>query len=69
MAPEDLIAELHRKVVLAPDEQELEAALSELQSALREYCDYLESVSAGYLLSLPLGIRKRLNKLHETIAA
>ncbi len=29
---------------------------------------YLESVSADYLLSLPLAIRKRLSKLHETIA-
>jgi len=45
------------------------AALGELQSALQEHCDYLESVSADYLLSLPLAIRKRLSKLHETIAA
>jgi hypothetical protein len=55
--------------VLAPDEPELEAALGELQSALQEHCYYLESVSADYLLSLPLAIRKRLSKLHETIVA
>ena len=68
MTPEDLIDELRHKVVLAPDEPELEAALDELQSALQEHCYYLESVSADYLLSLPLAIRKRLSKLHETIA-
>ena len=69
MAPEDLITELCKKVVLALDEQELEAALDELQSALQEHCYYLESVSADYLLDLPLAIRKRLNKLHATAAA
>ncbi len=69
MTPEDLIDELCHKVVLAPDEPELEAALAKLQSALQEHRDYLESVSADYLLSLPLAIRKRLSKLHETIAA
>jgi hypothetical protein len=69
MTPEDLIDELRHKVVLAPDEFELEAALGELQSALQEHCNYLESVSADYLLSLPLAIRKRLSKLHETTAA
>ena len=68
MTPEDLIDELRHKVVLAPDEPQLEAALDELQSALQEHCYYLESVSADYLLSLPLAIRKRLSKLHETIA-
>jgi hypothetical protein len=67
--PEDLIDELCRKVVLAPDEAELEAAIEELQSALQEHRDYLESVAADYLLGLPLAIRKRLSKLHETIAA
>ena len=69
MTPEDLIDELCHKVVLAPDEPELEAALAKLQSALQEHCHYLWSVSADYLLSLPLAIRKRLSKLHETIAA
>ena len=69
MTPEDLINELRKKVVLAPDEAELEAALGELQSALQEHTYYLETVSADYLLSLPLAIRKRLSKLHETIAA
>jgi hypothetical protein len=69
MTPEDLIDELCHKVVQAPDEPELEAALGELQSALQEHYDYLESVAADYLLSLPLAIRKRLSKLHETIAA
>ncbi len=69
MTPEDLIDELRHKVVLAPDELELEAALGELQSALQKHCYYLESVSADYLLSLPLAIRKRLSKLHETTAA
>jgi hypothetical protein len=69
MTPEDLIAELRKKVLLAPDEAELETALDELQSALQEHRDYLESVSADYLLSLPLAIRKRLSKVHETIAA
>ena len=66
MTPEDLIDELRKKVVLAPDEAELEAALDDLQSALQEHRDYLESVAADYLLSLPLAIRKRLDKLHET---
>ena len=69
MTPEDLILELRKKVVLAPDEAELESALDELQSALQKHRDYLESVAADYLLSLPLAIRKRLSKLHETIAA
>ena len=44
MPPEDLIDELWRKVVLAPDEPELEAALDELQFALQKHRDYLESV-------------------------
>jgi hypothetical protein len=64
-----LVDELCHKVVLAPDEPELEAALGELQSALQEYRDYLESVAADCLFSLPLAIRKRLSKLHETIDA
>jgi len=68
MTPEDLIDELRKKVVLAPDEAELEAALDDLQSALQEHRDYLESVAADYLLSLPLAIRKRLDKVHETYA-
>ena len=37
MTPEDLIDELRKKVVLAPDEAELEAALDDLQSALQEH--------------------------------
>ena len=69
MTPEDLIDELSHNVVLAPDGPELERALGELQSALHEHHDYLESVAADYLLSLPLAIRKRLSKLHETAAA
>ena len=69
VTPEDLIDELSHNVVLAPDGPQLEAALAELQSALQEHHDYLESVAADYLLSLPLAIRKRLSKLHETIAA
>jgi len=69
VTPEDLIDELCHRVVLALDEQELEAALCELQSALQEHCEYLDSVSADYLLTLPLAIRKRLSKLHEAIAA
>jgi hypothetical protein len=69
MTPEDLIDELSHNVVLAPDGPEFERALGELQSALQEYRDYLESVAADYLLSLPLAIRKRLSKLHETAAA
>ena len=69
MTPEDLINELCHKAVLAPDERELEAALDELQSAMQEHREYLESVGTDYLLSLPLAIRKRLSKLHETIAA
>ena len=67
--PEDLIDELCHKVVLAPDERELEAALDELQSAMQEHREHLESVAATYLLSLPVAIRKRLGKLHETVAA
>jgi hypothetical protein len=69
MSPEDLIDELCHKVMLAPDELELEAALAELQSALQEHRSYLESVAADYLLSLPLAIRKRLSKIHESITA
>jgi hypothetical protein len=69
MTPEDLISELRKKVLLAPDEAELEDALDELQSALQEHREYLESVAADYLLDIPLAIRKRLSKLHETIAA
>ena len=68
MTPEDLIDELCKKVVLAPDEAELEAALDDLQSALQEHREYLESVCTDYLLILPLAIRKRLDKLHETYA-
>ena len=56
-------------LVLGPDERELEAAIDELQSALQEHREYLESGAADYLLSLPLTIRKRLSKLHETVAA
>ena len=67
--PEDLIDGLCHKIALAPDERELEAALGEFQSALQEHHAYLESVAADYLLSLPLAIRKRLSKLHETTAA
>ncbi len=67
--PEDLIDELCHKVVLAPDERELGAALDELQSAMQEHREYLESVSADYLLSLPVAIRKRLGKLREAVAA
>ena len=48
-APEDLVDELRKKVVLAPDEAELEAALDDLQSALQEHRDYLDSVAADYL--------------------
>jgi hypothetical protein len=69
MTPEDLIDELRKKVVLASDETELESALDELQSALQKHRADLESAATDYLLSLPLAIRKRLNKLHETIAA
>ena len=69
ITPEDLINELFHKAVLAVDEAQFEAALNELQSALQKHCYYLESVSADYLLSLPLAIRKRLSKLHETITA
>ena len=68
MTPEDLIDELRKKVLLAPDEAELEAALDDLQSALQEHREYLESVAADYLLSLPLAIRKRLDRVHETYA-
>jgi len=49
MTPEDLIDELRKKVVLAPDVAELEAALDDLQSALQEHREYLESVAADYL--------------------
>jgi hypothetical protein len=67
--PEDLINELCHRVALAPDERELEAALNELQSAMQEHREYLESVAADYLLSLPFAIRKRLSKLHEAVTA
>ena len=69
MTPEECIDQLRKKVVQAPNEAELEDALDELQSALQEHREYLESVAADYLLDIPLAIRKRLSKLHETIAA
>jgi hypothetical protein len=69
MTPEDLINELWRKVVLARDEPELEGALDELQSALQQHRDHLESLAADYFLNLPLAIRKRVSTLHEKIAA
>ena len=70
MTPEDLIDEMHHTVVLAADEQELEAALNELQSALQEHRAELDSAAADHLLRLPLSIRKRLSKFHhEAIAA
>ena len=56
-----------KKIMLAPDEAELEAALADLQSALQENRDYLESMAADYRLSLPLAIRERLNKLHKNV--
>ena len=69
MTPEELIDELSHNVLLASDSLELERAIDELQSALQQHRYYLESVSADYLLDLPLAIRKRIGKLHETIAA
>jgi hypothetical protein len=69
MPPEDLIDKLAHNVVQAPDGPQLDAAFNELLSALREHYNYLESVSSDYLLSLPLAIRKRVRKPHETIAA
>jgi hypothetical protein len=57
MTPEDRIDELWHKLVLAPHERELKAALDGLQSALQEHRDYLESVAADRLLSLLLAIR------------
>ena len=69
MTPEECIDQLRKKVMQAPNEAELEGALDELQSALQEHREYLESVAADYLLDIPLAIRKRLSKLHETIAA
>ena len=68
LPPEDLVDELCKKINAAPDEAEMEAALDDLQSALQEHRDYLDSVAADYLLSLPLAIRKRLDKVHETYA-
>lgn len=69
MTPEECIDQLRKKVVQAPNELELADALDELQSALQEHREYLESVAADYLLDIPLAIRKRLSKLHETVAA
>ena len=57
MTPEARIDELCHRVVRAPQERELKAALDELQSALQEHRDYLESVAADCLLSLLLAIR------------
>jgi hypothetical protein len=68
MTPEDLIDELCHKVLLATNELELEAALGELQSGMQEHRDYLQSAAADYLLNLPLAIRKRLSRVHETYA-
>jgi hypothetical protein len=57
MIPEARIDELCHKAVLAPHERDLKAALDELQSALQEHRDYLESVAADRLLRLLLAIR------------
>jgi len=65
MAPQDVIDNLWHKAALAPDESEFDAALQELQSVLQQHSDYLESVSADYLLTLPPAIRKRVSRLHE----
>lgn len=69
MSPEDLIDELCHRVALAPDKLLLEVALCELQFALQEHREYLERMASDYLLRLPLAIRKRLSRLHETIDA
>jgi hypothetical protein len=54
---------------LASDESEFDAALDQLQSVLQEHSEYLDSVSAEYLLSLPPVIRKRVSRLHEAMPA
>ena len=69
MTPQGVITDLWHEALLAHDEYEFDIALSKLQSALQENWDYLESVSADYLLSLPPAIRKRVNRLHEAVAA
>jgi len=65
MTPEDAIDDLYHKAALAVDESEFDAVLADLRSALRENYDYLHSVSAEYLLTLPLVVRKRVNRLHD----
>jgi len=69
MTPQDVITDLWHEALLAHDEYEFDIALSKLQSALQQNCDYLESVSADYLLSLPPAIRRRVSRLHETLVA
>jgi len=69
MTPQDVIDNLWQRAALAPDESEFDAALQELQSVLQEHSEYLESISAEYLLNLPPAIRKRVSRLHEGEAA
>jgi hypothetical protein len=69
MTPQDVIDDLWHRAASAVEECDFEAVLAELQSALQEHGDYLESVSADYLLALPPAIRKRVNRLHEAMAA
>ena len=69
MTPQDAIDELWHKAALASDESEFDAALDQLQSVLQEHSEYLDSVSAEYLLSLPPVIRKRVSRLHEAMPA
>lgn len=69
MTPQDVIDDLWHKAVLAPDEPEFDAALHALQSVLQQNSDYLESISADYLLNIPPAIRKRVSRLHESESA
>jgi hypothetical protein len=59
MTPEDAIDNLYHKAALAIDESEFDAVLADLGRPPRENHDYLQSISAEYLLTLPPGVETR----------
>ena len=65
MTPQNAISDLYHKAALAVDESEFDVVIADLRSALRENYDYLQSVSAEYLLTIPLVIRKRVNRVPD----
>ena len=65
---QDTIDDLYHKAILATDEIEFDVVLAELRTALRDHYEELQSVSAEYLLTFPIMIRKRASRLREEAA-